>query len=278
MTKSLEELRTELARAVGCYFAGTATGGTTTTLIDTAGLPRWAEADALKGAYLYISDTTDEGAPEGEWRRIQGFAVTTWVITVDRAFSVAPGAGDTYEIYLAPLTLDQWDQCVNAAIRSAWPQLFTPSTEEVAPTGALTYNLSAAADRVLGAEVTFKGSLAGYPAQPLFEWYVTGTPGALVLNLSHPVPNDSTNMAIRVVTGLQFDELAAEGTTSLDPQYIMDAGRAAFYQLMADASRQSDRQGYLQRMAHWQDQAKDRRLELATALSGLQQSPKQKEK
>lgn len=276
MAQTLEELRTALAQAVARHFAGTATDGGTTTLVDAAGLARWTETDALKGAYLHILEAGGS-APEGEWRRIKSFNTTTLTITVDRAFSAAVGTGDTYEVFLSPLTLDQWDQCINDAIKSAWPQLFAPATEDVAPTGALTYSLSANADRVLGAEVTFKGTLAGFPSQPLIEWYVTGNPGSLVIKLSHPVPNDSTNMAIRVVTGQRFDELSTGESTALDPQYVMDAGRAAFYQRMADASRQADRQSLLQLMAHWQEQAKERKLELASGLLGLQQSPKKKE-
>ena len=276
MAQTLEQLRTALALAVSRHFSGTATGGTTTTLIDTSGLLRYTETDALKGAFLYINDTTDDLAPEGESRRIQSYNASTQTITVDRAFTATVGSGDTYEVYLSPLTLDQWDQCVNDAIKGAWPELFTPSTEDVSPTGALTYNLSAAADRVLGAEITFSGSLAGYPSQTLLQWYSTGDPGSLVLKLSRPVP--STDRTIRVLTGQRFDALAAGESTSLDPQYVMDAARVQFYQRMADASRQSDRGSYLRLMAHWQEQAAKRKQALTAAQMGYQQPPAQKEK
>ena len=276
MAQTLEQLRTALAQAVARHFDGTATGGSTTTLIDTAGLQRYTETDALVGAFLYIDDTTDDLAPEGEWRRIEAYNSSTNTITVDRAFTAAVGSGDTYEIYLAPLTLDQWDQCINDAIKGAWPELFTPATEDVTPTGALTYSLSAAADRVLGAEITFSGSYAGYPSQPLLQWYTTGDPGSLVLKLSRPVPG--TDRTIRVLTGQKFDELAAGESTSLDPQYVMDAARVQFYQRMADASRQSDRGSFLRLMAHWQEQAAGRKAALASAQMGFQQPPPQKEK
>ena len=276
MTQTLEQLRTALAWAVSRMFAGTATGGSTTTLIDTSGLERYTETDALKGALLYISDTDDGLAPEGESRRIQSFNITTNTITVDRAFGAAVESGDTYEIYLAPLSLDQWDGCVNDAINDAWPDLFSPATEDVSPTGALTYALSSAADRVIGAEVTFGAALAGYPSQRLDQWYTAGTPGALTLKLSRPVPS-SANMTIRVLTGQRYDELAAGESTALDEQYILDAGRARFYQRMADASRQSERGTFLQLMAHWQEKAAARRRELALALTGLEQQAPAKE-
>lgn len=270
MALTLEQLRTALAEAVSSLFSGTATGGTTATLIDTSGLKRYTETDALKGALLYISDTTDDLAPKGESRRIQSFSAAAWTITVDRAFTVAPEAGDTYEVYLAPLDLAQWDQCINDAILGAWPDVFRPAIETVAPTGALAYSLSALADRVLGAEVTFKTALVGYPSQPLAQWYTNGDPGDLTLNLSRPVPT-SSDMSIKVLTGQRYVALAAGESTNLDRQYVLDAARVQFYQRMADASRQSDRGGFLQLMAHWQEKAAERRRELAVSLMGFQQ-------
>lgn len=277
MAESLEALRTALAESVARLFSGTATGGTTTTLIDTDGLDRFTETDALKGALLYISDTTDDLAPEGESEFIKSYNATTNTLTLYRALTAAPGAGDTYEIYLAPLDLAQWDQCINDAIKGAWPEVFTPATEDVAPTGALTYALSAAADRVLGAEITFGVNLIGYPSQPLLQWYSVGNPGSLSLKLSRPVPN-SIDMTIRVLTGQKYDELAAGESTALDPAYLLMAARVQFYQRMADASRQSDRGGFLQLMAHWQEKAEQRKAELATTIMGYQQAPRKEKK
>ena len=276
MAQTLEQLRTALALAVSRLFSGTATGGTTTTLIDTSGLQRYTETDTLAGAYLYIEDTTDDLAPEGESRRIESYNASTQTITVDRAFSAAPESDDTYEIYLAPLTLDQWDGCINDAIKGAWPELFTPATEDVTPDGSDSHNLSANADRVLGAEITFSGSYAGYPAQPLLQWYTTGDPGSLVLKLSRPVP--STDRTIRVLTGQKFDALAAGESTSLDPQYVIDAARVQFYQRMADASRQSDQGSFLRLMAHWQEKAAERKAALTAAQMGYQQPPPKEKK
>ena len=267
MTETLEQLRTALAWSVSRLFSGTATGGTTTTLIDTAGLERYTETDALKGALLYILDTTDEGAPEGESRRIQSFNTTSNTITVDRAFTAAPESGDTYEIYLAPLTIDQWDQCINDAIRNAWPELFTPALEEVTPTGALTYSLSADADRVLGAEIVFSTALAGYASQELLQWFSVGDAGDLTLVLSRPVPT-SSDMTIRLLIGMRFEEVGTGEYSYLDKQYTLDAARSRFYQRMADASRQSERGTFLQLMVHWQEKAEERRKRLSAILWG----------
>lgn len=265
MAQTLEQLRTALAWSVSRMFTGTATGGTTTTLIDVAGLPRFTETDALQGGRIYIVTTTDGLAPVGESRRIQTYTTGTQTITVDRAFTAAVGAGDLYEIYLAPLTMEQWNHCINTAIRRAWPSLFIPAIQLVAPTGALSYELSSVVDRVLDAEIGFSGALAGYPSQELLDWYTVGISGDMTLELSRPVPS-SVDMTLRVLCAVRFDELAAGNSTMLDEEYIMDAARAQFYQMMADASRQSDRGSYLQLMAHWQERAKARRQELALEL------------
>lgn len=273
-----DQLRIDLAKSVGRYFNGTATGGTVQTLIDINGLDRWTETDALKGALLYIIDTGDAGAPWGESEFIKAYDVATNTITLYCPMTASIDSGDHYAIYLAPLDFEGWNDCVDDAILSAWPEVFTPATEDVSPTGALTYALSAAADRVLGAEITFKSALAGYPSQPLLQWYTTGEPGALTLKLSRPVPS-SSDMTIRVLTGQKYDALGGGGTpTNLDPVYILMAARANFYQRMADASRQSDRGGFLQLMAHWQEQATQRKAALGAALMGYQQAPAKKEK
>lgn len=274
MSKTLEQLRTELAQAVARHFEGTATGGTTTTLIDTGGLARWTADDALKGALLYISTTTDSLAPQGESRRIEAYDESTSTITVSVAFSAAPASGDTYEIFLAPLTLDQWDGAINDAIRDAWPELFIPAIEEVTPTGALSYDLNAATDRVLGAELVFASALAGYPGEDLLQWYTVGEAGDITLMLSRPVPS-SSDMTIRCLVGLRFDELTAGQSSVLDMQYIIDAARSRLYQRLADASRQSDRGTYLQLMAHWQGKGEQRLQRLASILWG--EAPRESE-
>lgn len=277
MSKTLEELRTELAGAVSRLFTGTATGGSTTTIVDAYGLTRFDENNALLGALAYIKDTTDDLAPEGEARHVYAYSATAYTITVDRAFSLTVGAGDIYELYLAPLELEQWDGCINDAIRSAYPELLETATLDTNPTGANTYAMASTVDRVLGAEITFKSALVGYPSQPLPQWYTSGEPGDLDLHLSRPVPT-SSDMQIRILTGTRYAELAAGESTDLDPQYILDAARVQFYQRMADASRQSDRGGFLQLMAHWQEKAEQRKLALAAAQLGHQQQAPRKEK
>lgn len=348
MGETLDQLRAKLARHVQRYITGTATGGTTATLIDTSGLARFTDDDALNGALLYISDTTDEQAPEGEARFVTDYIASSKTLTVSPAFSAAPGAGDTYELYLAPLQLDDWDQCVNDAIGSAWPVVFKPTITEAAIDGGPDYALPAAAEGVAKVEIApvaagdllttielpvtgartytlpldcenvLRVELAGQwdeqgqivpegfyhvdgtlyadlalwlrrsvyqvtretvlrityqRAQPMpipaGAWSVAGAPGALTLYLLDPPPQPhDAEIKLRITYKEPYPAISGTTETDLDEIYIMAAARSYFYAMMADnAGAESARAGYLQLMAHWQEQAAQRRQELAAMLA-----------
>ncbi len=77
-----------------CTFAnhrdGTATGGTSTTLIDT-GLPDTAD-DRWNGAYLYIYD----GPGKGDVRTVSDYTEATKTLTVTKPFSATPTTETKY--------------------------------------------------------------------------------------------------------------------------------------------------------------------------------------
>jgi hypothetical protein len=272
MAKTLEALRTELAQRVARYVTGTATGGSTTTIIDTGGLAHFTEDDALKGARAYIADTTDEAAPEGEDRHITGYTAATKTITVSEVFSAAVGAGDIYEVYLAPLTLEQWALAINLAIQGSWPAIWRRVYDSIVITGAASYFLDTGVDEVDSVEVipTFgKAGLYGREIPRQF-WHVEGQPGSLTLYLQRPIAT-TNDLEIHVFYKARFAELAAGESTSLDPGYLLAAARAEWYGMMADAARgQADVARYLQLMNHWQEIAERRKYELAATLAGAQ--------
>jgi len=115
--KTRADLVAEVARRFGFYAAGTATGGGTTTLLDTGGL--YAPDDYWNGHYLYIvEDDGGEGAaPEGEERPVTDYVQSSATLTVAPEFSAGVGAGDTYEL-LAVRRADLIAM-INSAIRMA---------------------------------------------------------------------------------------------------------------------------------------------------------------
>jgi len=100
----------QLANKLGVLRVSTATGGTTTTLLDTK---RTEGDDAFNGGTIWL--ITDAGgasaAPEGEWATVSDFANTGGVFTVSTM--TAPASGDTYGCATARYPLDVLKTAIN---------------------------------------------------------------------------------------------------------------------------------------------------------------------
>lgn len=72
-----------------------ATGGSTTTIVDT-GISTDIQDDDFKGMYAFVqSDAGGAGAaPEGEYKKCTAYAAQAFTLTFTEAFSAAIGAGD----------------------------------------------------------------------------------------------------------------------------------------------------------------------------------------
>jgi len=110
---TLAELVERVVRmGIGTWKAGTCTGGTTATFIDTI---RRNEKDDFFNSTIPVSrvrivTSTDGLAPQGEEREITDWVQSTATGTVGVAFSAAPASGDKYAI----LSDVYWDEVVNA--------------------------------------------------------------------------------------------------------------------------------------------------------------------
>lgn len=91
-----------------------ATGGTTTTLIDTAGLTQ--PDDFWNGQTVFLPTTIQS-------RYIADFAQSTKTLTFLEALSGAVISGDDYEIW-SSFTPMEIRSAINAALRDAWPFFF----------------------------------------------------------------------------------------------------------------------------------------------------------
>lgn len=90
----LTDLLQKSFRSLGMANTGVATGGSTTTVVDSAQASRW-EGDVWKNGCIFIIRTTDGLAPQGEFKRISSYNNSAVTFTTD-TFSAAVGAGDTY--------------------------------------------------------------------------------------------------------------------------------------------------------------------------------------
>ncbi len=292
MSKTLAQLRTALAQAVGMYFTCTAAQGTTTTIEDNVnhgggqpahGLQRYQTADQLNRALAFILDTTDHLAPKGESRTIVDYAYTNvaplWeqeaLITVAPAFSVAPDHGDTYELYLAnDWSLAEWTECINEAILAAAPEVWFPDRVEVAHVAATdTYNLPAdciGVNRVYleSAEPAFvaRGQI---PLAEGIDWTV-GVPAGdnpLLLSVLR-IPRIVAGNYI-VFYRAKYPALAADGDSSyLDEGYILAAAQAEFYGRMQALSKGTTHEvSYQTLLGFWRGEAARIKANLAAALA-----------
>jgi hypothetical protein len=111
--------------------SGTATGGSTTTIVDA--VRRDEPDDYFQNtspiSYAYILTTTDNLAPKSEERRASDFANSGGTLSVVPAYSVTPGAGDTYAIY----HLKRWadlKEYINMAIDMVKAETLLPKIDE----------------------------------------------------------------------------------------------------------------------------------------------------
>ncbi|NIP97507.1 MAG: hypothetical protein GWO24_30390 [Akkermansiaceae bacterium] len=286
----MEEARAELARAVGRFLTGEVTATAQGTVEDTNGLAHLTEADALVGGMVYIRTDAAVGgtAPEGEWRLITDFDEAAQEIVVEYAFSTSVAPDDVYEVYKAPFVLGDWDEAVNAAISSAWPEVWERGVHVVEDlTRWPVFAMPAAAEEVeevwlapwTGTEPSDDASDPaqwvkwdrGFNAQrvPRGAWRQEGTPGT---DLNLRVMGRAAPAGFRLVVHYKgrYAELGAGESTDLDWGYLLAAGRAELYQRLADVSGlQADRSAELQLMNHWQGVAERRKEKLGRGLMGM---------
>ena len=115
MTLNLFDLTYELATELGILTESTATGGTTTTLIDTVILDQ-PDDYWNKGTVWITKDVAGAGAaPEGSYTVVSDFDNTSNTATIGTI--VAPASGDTYVIAHKDYKLGDLIMAINRAIR-----------------------------------------------------------------------------------------------------------------------------------------------------------------
>jgi|10_taG_2_1085330.scaffolds.fasta_scaffold00110_37 hypothetical protein len=150
MAYTLFEATYRIAKRLGQLSEGKATGGTTTTLIDTA---RRDEIDDAwnDGTVWIIRDSAGAGAaPQGEWSEITDFAQSTNTVTLLETLTAAIAAGDRYAIAKKRYDLQELIEKANDTLGS----LAIPSTDITSLTissSTSEYDIPAAARRELKA-------------------------------------------------------------------------------------------------------------------------------
>jgi hypothetical protein len=206
--------------------------------------------------YLYCPDTN-------------GDAVRFDLVSLERcggiylseALTADVEADDAYEVYTVPLSLEQWDDAINQAIDAAWPQVFSREMWETASAEVSAYLLPDDVGDVMEVDVAFKGYYAGMPTEtiPRARWRVEGTPGTdLYLHLHGIVPAGGRDLNIYYKG--KYARLAAAESSDIDHEYVMLAGAARVYQILANqAGTEVASNRYIQLFNYYSEKAQERR-------------------
>ena len=142
MTSNLFDLSYQVSRELGQAFEGTATGGGTTTLIDTVWLSSYPNDYFNRGTVWILYDAGGAGAaPQGEYARVTDFdkaSSTATIVTV-----TAIGAGDRYAIATEEYPLDIIIQNINRVLSELWIRV-VDTTSIVLADGQTEYSLPTA--------------------------------------------------------------------------------------------------------------------------------------
>ena len=113
---NLSELLQQFFIRMGQSHSGYATGGTLSTLLDSYRNGEGRDK-AWNNGSVFIVETTDNGAPEGEFSRISSSIASTWTLTLSPALTAAPGAGDLYMFTGPEYPLYDMIDIANSALR-----------------------------------------------------------------------------------------------------------------------------------------------------------------
>ena len=133
MATSRAALRREISRRLNSEFAlrvgnsSTATGGTTTTIIDTNALKQ--PDDFWNGAWLYIADDASASTNDDKVRLITDFTQSSSTATFLEPLSVANASSDVYEIH-SGWNAHQIHEAINAAIDDGFPEFFDMAMDD----------------------------------------------------------------------------------------------------------------------------------------------------
>jgi len=148
----------------------TATGGTTSTLVDTS---RTESDDYWNNTWLYISDTTDDAAPKDEESLVASYSASDHTFNLSNPFTAAPESGDTYELrrYFSAAMIHS---AINLAVEEA--QYLFPNLSEndtlVIEENTYDYTIPTGVEHILKVEwlehdIDYRGTATGGSADTL---------------------------------------------------------------------------------------------------------------
>lgn len=179
MATTLLELITRVGRSFGPLHEGTATGGGTSTVVDTSLIE---PDDYWNNHYVYVH-SADSAAPEGEERVVTDWVQATATLTVSPVFTAAVEAGDEY--LALPVRRSELVALINNALDKACKRWGVPTIDTTTITLVeSTYQYNLPTDLLRISDVLYRSdSESPYRVIERALWTIGGTPGAQVLDL-----------------------------------------------------------------------------------------------
>lgn len=139
---TLKDIISDVYFRLGDLHSGTATGGSSTTVVDST---LGGKQDDWKYAAVFIDyDAGGAGAaPQGEYKECSGYAAATGTLTT-ASFSAAPAAGDLYSVASPRINLAKIIEAINKRLK-AMGDVVTVDTSLSFVSGQSMYTLPAAA-------------------------------------------------------------------------------------------------------------------------------------
>ena len=120
MSFDLTDVLREFYLRTGQLRVGYATGGSTTTILDTF-RNREGRDKAWKNGAAFVITSSDGLAPQAEFSRIETSIASVWQLTLSNTLTAAVGAGDYYGFTGPEYPLYEMIQLVNSALRKLGP-------------------------------------------------------------------------------------------------------------------------------------------------------------
>jgi hypothetical protein len=115
---TLADILYDVYTELGEFRSGVATGGSTTTVVDSSLAKDYGTDEFKYGTVQVEWDAGDaDAAPQAEIREITGFAPSSGTITVGTAFTIAPATGDRYALASNEYPMNDVIRIVNQALR-----------------------------------------------------------------------------------------------------------------------------------------------------------------
>ncbi len=244
--RTRRELRELVAKVFG-WQSGTATGGSTTTVVDSS-LARYAD-DYWIGASLWLAAKAN--APGGYTSWVTDFVSSSGTLTVSPAFADACAAGDAYQLFRY-VSKEQIDDAINEVAKGGYAHHhLTPNADL-----SLMYEINAAPNlmRVEQVMTVWRLSLNDSSLRPVEVkgWQVEEDQGVLTLRLPYAPPADDD---LWLVYQIGEGGLISDDTRTTVPADLIRARAVVF--LLQNILVDQDAQGlekWGQQLRYWSEE------------------------